>query len=77
MKSTLEQLSKNERDALARFYETDGYKALKRLIEIERLEIAKDHVDVSDIMMIRYLSGQAQSLKKLINTLTENYKQKG
>lgn len=73
VKSTLEQLTKNERDALARLYSTDGYKALVKLIQAERLEIAKDHLDQSDILMIRYLSGQASGLKKLVLTLRDNY----
>ncbi len=73
VKSTLEQLSGKERQALALFYETDAYKALINLIQAERLEIAKDHLDQSDILMIRYLSGQANGLKKLVLTLKDNY----
>jgi len=73
VKSTLEELTKNERDALARLYETDSYKALVKLIQLERLEIAKDHLDQSDILMVRYLSGQASGLKKLILTLKDNH----
>ena len=73
MKSTVEQLSPNQRQALVSFYETDTYKALKRLIELERLELAKDHVDVTEIGQIRYLSGQAAGLKKLVKTLRQLY----
>lgn len=75
MKSTLEQLSAGERKALALFYDTDAFKALRKLVDVERLELAKDHVDQTDIMQVRYLSGQASSLKKLILTLGENHKQ--
>lgn len=72
-KSSIEQLSAKERELLARLYETDHYKVLIRLIEIERLELAKDHVDETDISTIRYLSGQARGLKKLVGTIRDNY----
>lgn len=75
MKSTLEQLSAKERELLAHFYDTDTYKALRKLVEVERLEIAKDHIDQTDILQVRYLSGQASSLKKLCLTLRDNHKQ--
>jgi len=74
MKSTLEQLSAKEREALAHLYGTDMHKALEKLVNAERLEIAKDHVDQTDILQVRYLSGQASSLKKLLLTLRENHK---
>lgn len=74
MKSTIEQLSIKEREVLAGFYDTPAYKALRRLIDIERLELAKDHVDEIDIMQVRYLSGQAASLAKLVVTIRDNFK---
>lgn len=74
MKSPLEQLSQGERELLARFVDTPTYIAFKKLIEIERLAIAKDHVNQLDISNVRFLSGQTVSLKKLIVTLKENYK---
>jgi hypothetical protein len=73
MKSTLEKLSKADKQALAHFYDTDSYKALRRLVDLERIELAKDHVDQTDMMLVRYLSGQIQGLKKLILTLKTNY----
>ena len=74
MKSTVEQLTPAERKALVLFYETPAYQALRRLIDIERLELAKDHVDLTEILQVRYLSGQVASLKKLAGTLQELYK---
>lgn len=74
MKSTLEELSAADRKALAHFYETPAYAALRKLIDLERLELAKSHVDQVDILQVRYLSGQTSSLKKLIGTLQENFK---
>lgn len=77
MKSALDQLSQQDREALALFHDSAAEKALIKLINAERLELAKDHVDQPDILMIRYLSGGANSLKRLVNTLKENYKQNG
>lgn len=74
MKSTLEELTSAERKALALFYDTPAYQALRRLVDIERLELAKSHVDQVDILQVRYLSGQTAALKKLIGTLRENFK---
>ncbi len=74
MRSTLEQLSEKERKALANFYGTDAEKALRKLIDLERLNLAKDHVDQVDILQVRYLSGAAHSLKQLVFTLKTNYK---
>ena len=74
MKSTLEQLSAKEREALAHFYTTDAHKAQEKLINLERLELAKDHVGKRDILDVCYLSGQSDGLKKLILTIRENYK---
>jgi hypothetical protein len=77
MKSTVQKLSPKEREALALFHDSEADKALRKLVDTERLELAKDHVDQSDILMIRYLSGGANSLKRLIVTLDEIYKQNG
>jgi len=77
MKSTVEQLSKSEREALALFKDSAADKALRRLVDIERLELAKDHVDQVDILVVRYLSGGANSLKKLVVTLNDIAKQDG
>lgn len=77
MKSTVSLLSPKEREALALFHDSEPDKALRKLVDLERLELAKDHVDQSDILMIRYLSGGANSLKKLVVTLDDIYKQNG
>lgn len=69
MKSPVDQLSYKEKQLLSQFYETDTYKALRHLIDMERLELAKSHVGQTDILQVRYLSGQTESLKKLVGTL--------
>jgi hypothetical protein len=69
MKSALDQLTYKEKQLLNTFYGTEQYKALRKLIDIERLELAKDHVDERDILQIRFLSGQVQGLKRLVGGL--------
>lgn len=76
MKNTLQQLSFKEQEILAQWYNSESYKVVKKLIEIERLELTKDHLEVQDILQIRYLSGQAASLKKLLVTIRQHYKSK-
>jgi hypothetical protein len=74
MKSAIDQLKPNEREALAHLYDTEGYKALRRLVEIERLELAKDHVGQRDILEVVDLTGQTKALKKLLGTIRDNFK---
>ena len=74
MKSPIQQLSVSEREALASLYDTEYFRVLRKLIDIERIELAKDHVDQTDILQIRYLSGQTASLKKLVGTIRSNFK---
>lgn len=74
MRSAVDQLNPKDIKTLALFYDTESYRALRRLVDIERLELAKDHVNNIDIMQIRYLSGQVEALKKLIETIHSIYK---
>ena len=79
MKASIKKLSANERETLAHFYDTEGYKVLRKLIDIERVELAKDTAELSGTMEQialgnRYLTGQQVSLKRLINELRENFK---
>lgn len=73
MKSTVELLNKKDRELLALFYDTDTYNALKKLCELERLELAKDAITQRDITEVRHLAGQAESLKKLFGTIKDIY----
>lgn len=74
MKSSIELLTSKDRQLLARFYETEYLEALKHLLVIERDQLAKDHVGVTDLLQICNLSGQTISLKKLVTTLKEIHK---
>lgn len=71
MKSTVEQLTPKDRKTLSTFYETDTYAALKRLCELERDELARDAIEQRDIAEVRYMHGQAMSLKKLFQTIKD------
>lgn len=71
MKSSIDLLASKDKQLLARLYETEYFPALKNLLVIERDQLAKDHVNETDMMQIRHLSGQASALKKLVITLKE------
>lgn len=74
MKSSLDSLSNDEKSLLAHFTGSEEYRVLFKLVEIERLELAKDHVNQDDIKHIKYLSGKSDGLKGLIATLKQNKK---
>lgn len=69
MTSPLDNLSKKEKELIGNFYKTESYNALRKLIDLERTMLAESHVNQIDILQVRYLSGQAESLKKLVNTI--------
>lgn len=71
MKTPLMKLTADERAILAHFNGSETHRVLVKLLEIERLELAKDHVGVGDIGQIRYLSGKAEGLRALILTLKQ------
>lgn len=76
MKSTLDQLSETERETLARLYDSELYKPLKKLLEIERLNIATKLVDIdpSDSINIAKQQGRAANCKELNLILKGNAK---
>lgn len=63
--STLKKLSPAERDALARFYETDGYKALKKFCELDIAGLGKDALVAKDMEELNRFRGQAEILANL------------
>lgn len=74
MKSTIVQLSANERETLALLYDKVDFTVLSKLIAIERIELAKDAIEQRDISEVRYLAGQSDGLKKLLGTIGNNFK---
>lgn len=75
MKSTVELLSVKERTALALWYDTESYKALKHLLQEERLNICTKLLDVApdDTAVIGRHQGRADGLKQLHLVLKQNY----
>lgn len=73
-KTPLEKLTSGEREILAHFYGSESYEVLRKLIDLERLDLAKDHVNQVDILNVRFLSGQSTALKQLVLTLKQNKK---
>lgn len=76
MKTPLESLKLNEREALALWYGSDSYKALEKLAELSKTSLMKEHVGSLDILRVRYLTGGIGSLNKLLLDLKGNYKSK-
>lgn len=74
MKSTLDQLSQTERETLARLYDSELYKPLKKLLDAEKETLMKQHVGQLDIMQVRYLTGGIGAINKLVLDLQTNAK---
>lgn len=75
MAKVTDLLSYKERELLVRWYGTDQYKAAVKLANIIREELAKDHLEVQDIKLIRYLSGQAKGVERYFDTVRQLYKE--
>lgn len=76
MSSTIDQLSEPERTALALWYDTPSFKAYKKLLELERINLATKLVDVSplDTVTISKHQGRADAYKQINLILAKNYK---
>lgn len=75
MKSMVELLNTQERKALALWYDTESYRALKKLLELERNNIATKLVDIdpTDVVSISRQQGRADALKQMHLTFKKNY----
>jgi len=79
MRASIKQLSTQEREVLAHFYDSAPYKVLAKLISIERIELAKDTAEINGTMeeialQNRYLTGQQYGLKRLVGELRDNFR---
>lgn len=77
MKSTVEQLTTEERKALALWYDTSTYKIVKKLLEIERLNTATKLLllnPTTDGHFISKHQGRAEMCKDLHQLVKDNYK---
>lgn len=72
MKSTAELLKEKDRALLVDLYEHEGFQALKRLIEAERINIATKCLNSTPETLTR-LQGQAQALKELYQMVHDLY----
>lgn len=75
MKSTLDQLTSSERKALVLFYDTEAYKALKRLCELEIAGLGKDALGSTDHNQTRWLGGEANMAAKIPKIVRELFKE--
>jgi hypothetical protein len=63
MKSTLDQLSSKDQEALARLYDTEGYRVLKKVHELELVGLGKDALDAPSMEAKSFLQGRAHQSK--------------
>jgi hypothetical protein len=76
----IDKLTDKERLTLVGFYETDTFKVLKKLLEEMRLNIAKNTTEMMTTPDaaygdLRFMQGEAKSLKDLYRILRELYKE--
>lgn len=76
MKSTVEQLSTKEAEALARFYDTDAFNALSKLCKLEIAGLGKDALASPNHEQTKFYSGQAAMAAKLIKIIRALYKER-
>lgn len=74
MTSVFDDLSPKDRQALARLYELDEYKALRNAIQLLRANAATRALDALTFEEVKHLQGQAQGLKLLHLQLKELHK---
>lgn len=74
MKSPIDRLTADERAILAHFHSSEEFLVLRKLIDMERLDLAKDHVNQFDLTIICNLSGQSNGLKKLVQAIQKIHK---
>lgn len=77
MKSTVEQLTTAQRRALALFYDTPAHEALKKLLELERLNTAGKLLLLDPTEHSHFISkhqGRAEGFKDLNLIIKDNYK---
>lgn len=76
MISTIDKLSKKDKELLAELYTSVFYAPLKRLLETERQAIGGDLLvtDPTNTAVLANLQGQASKCKGLVQELKRNHK---
>lgn len=74
-KGTIDELLQSEREVLANWYDTPSYLALKKLLNLERVNIASKLVDIdpTQIVAVARHQGRADVCKQLHLTLMRNH----
>ena len=76
MKSTLDQLSAADKEALALLYDTKGYEVLKKIHKLEQFGLGQDALaEREDLGQIRFLNGRLYQSKATLALIRESYKQ--
>ena len=78
--SVEKRLTDKERLQIIAFYETDTFKAFKKLLDEMRLNIAKNTAEMTTTPDaaygdLRFMQGEAKSLKDLYNTIKDMYQE--
>lgn len=76
MKSTVDLLTDKQREALALFYGTDAFDAIKQLCKLEIEGLGKDALASPDHEQTRFYAGQAAMAAKLPKVIRMLYKVK-
>lgn len=74
MKSTIDRLTPTEKEALARLYDMSEYAVLKKLLGLERHNIATKCLLAPNYEEVKFLHGQEYSLKQLHLLLQKNFR---
>ena len=75
MKSTQDSLSHKEKEALALFYDTDAYRALVHIRDIEVSGLGADAILSDTQERTNYIRGQVVWANNLIKMIEDLYKQ--
>lgn len=75
MKSTIEQLTLNEKKALAHWYNTDSYKALEHLARLEVQGLGADALVAPTLEQVKYLQGRSSWLVDLFKLIRMIHKE--
>lgn len=74
LKSTLEQLTPKEREALATIYDMDGFKSLKKLCELEIIALGKDALEAPTMEQKEIFHGKAMMAAHIPKTIIKEWK---
>lgn len=74
MKSTIDQLSANEKMALAALYSMDGYGVLKKIHNIDQMGLGQDALSAPNMEHVKFLQGRMYQSKATIELIRNVYR---